>query len=97
MNTFDGSKSLTFLSYVSEQSSRQPSPYERSRARTYVLRLLDKFRDHGLDDSDVAIEGAAKESTKKSKPDVGGEAQNQHTNHGSEASHQQYGFAADAI
>lgn len=62
-----------------------------------MLWLLDEFRDHGLNHTDVPIEGAAQKSTKEGDPNVGGKAQNQHTNHGSEASHQQYGFAADAI
>lgn len=59
--------------------------------------LLDKFSDHGLDNSNVAVEGTAKDSTSKSHPKVRSKAQNKHADHGSEASHQKHGFPTDSI
>ncbi len=37
---------------------------------TFMLRLGDELADHGLDDADVAVEGAAQEAAGESHPEV---------------------------
>lgn len=40
---------------------------------TLMLRLGNKLADHGLDNSDVAVQETANSATKKRNPDIWGE------------------------
>jgi hypothetical protein len=68
----------------------------RVRARL-VLGLGDELADHGLDNTNVAVEEPADGPPRQRDPDVGGEADHDHAEHGADAAQQQHGLAADAV
>ena len=64
---------------------------------TFVLWFGDELTDHGLDDTDVAVEKSTYGSAEHSNPNVGGESYHDHAEHGSNAADDQDGLAADAV
>ncbi len=59
--------------------------------------LGDKLANHGLDDTNVAVEKTTKCATEQSNPNVGGETDHDHTEHGTYTAKDQDGLAADSV
>lgn len=62
-----------------------------------MLRLRNQLANHGLNNTDVAVEEAANGPADQSNPNVGGKTDHDHAEHGADASQEQYGFASDAV
>lgn len=62
-----------------------------------MFRPGDHFTDHGLDDTNVAVQQTAEGTTQKGDPDVGSEADNDHADHGADAANEEDRLATDAI
>ncbi len=77
--------------YVNEEER------EGDTKRTLLFRLADELPHHGLDDTDVAVEETADGAANQGDPEVGGETDHDHAEHGSQTAEEQDGFAADAI
>ena len=59
--------------------------------------FLHQLTDHGLDDTDVAIQQTTQGSTDEGNPEVGGESYHDHAEHGSDATHNQNRLSTDPI
>lgn len=59
--------------------------------------LGDELANHGLDDTNVAVEKTTDSATDQSNPNVGGEADHDHAEHGSHAAKDQDGLAANSV
>lgn len=54
-----------------------------------MLRLADQLTDHGLNHTNVAIQGSAEDSTNQCYPNVGGKSEDDHAEHGASAAYEQ--------
>lgn len=63
------------------------STTQGSRARhTLMLWLCDEFTNHGLNNTDIAVQKPADGTTKHSHPDIGREPNHDHAEHGADTS-----------
>jgi hypothetical protein len=62
-----------------------------------MLWLGNQLANHGLDDSDVAVQQPAKRTAKQRHPDVVGKSDHHHTEHRADTSEQQHRLSADAV
>lgn len=72
-------------------------PTKRDYQLTLMLRSLHQLSDHGLNNSNVAVEETADSSTDQGNPDVGGESNHNHAEHGTGTSNHQHRLAANAV
>lgn len=64
---------------------------------TLMLGFCDELTDHGLDDANVAVEETPYCASSQRDPDVGGESDHDHAEHGPHTAKHQDRFATDAV
>lgn len=72
-------------------------PKPMARVLTFVCRIHNQLADHGLNNTNIAIEHAANESTNESNPEAGGKSDNQQRSDGAKTAQQEDGLATNSI